>query len=230
MSLLIGILFIIMFFIVGKSSEKAGIAITTVASKMSVVIPITISLLIDPLDIVTVPKSLAIIMTFIAVFLTVYKRRAIETETRRLLYPVLLFFGMGLVDSLVKIAQLKYVDEADLAFFSAILFSVSAISGLIAATLFKNTRIVPFSLKNIIHGIPLGVVNFGSIYFFIRALDYNTGFSPFFDSSVIFGINNLGIVSLSVLTGLLAFREKLSALNWTGISLSVIAIVVLSYL
>jgi len=49
----IGILFVIGFVLIGKSSQKVGIAITTVASKMSVIIPITFSLLYDPYDHIT---------------------------------------------------------------------------------------------------------------------------------------------------------------------------------
>src|SRR6056297_2983718 len=46
-SLIIGILFIVMFVIIGKSSQRVGIAITTVTSKMSVIIPISLSIIID---------------------------------------------------------------------------------------------------------------------------------------------------------------------------------------
>ena len=44
------------------------------------------------------------------------------------------------------------------------------------------------------------------------------------DSSVIFGVNNIGIVALSVLIGLWFFKEKLLFLNWLGILLSAVAL------
>jgi uncharacterized membrane protein len=44
------------------------------------------------------------------------------------------------------------------------------------------------------------------------------------DGSVVFGANNISIVALSVLAGFLVFREKLSALNWMGILLSALAL------
>ncbi|RLD97063.1 MAG: hypothetical protein DRJ13_12840 [Bacteroidetes bacterium] len=49
-SIIIGILFILMFFLVAYSTRKAGITVTTVASKMSVIFPIVFSLIIDPSD------------------------------------------------------------------------------------------------------------------------------------------------------------------------------------
>jgi multidrug transporter EmrE-like cation transporter len=49
------------------------------------------------------------------------------------------------------------------------------------------------------------------------------------DSSIVFGINNTGIVVLSVLTGYLVFNEKLRMINYLGIMLSIIAILMFSY-
>jgi uncharacterized membrane protein len=45
---------------------------------------------------------------------------------------------------------------------------------------------------------------------------------------MVFGVNNMGIVVLSVLLGLLVFREQLSALNWSGIALSALALILFS--
>ena len=45
LAFIIGILFILLFFLIGKSTQASGMSITTVASKMSVVIPISFSLI-----------------------------------------------------------------------------------------------------------------------------------------------------------------------------------------
>jgi uncharacterized membrane protein len=73
-------------------------------------------------------------------------------------------------------------------------------------------------------GFLLGSVNFGSIYFLVRALHYTSRTGWQMDSSVIFGANNISIVALSVLLGLLVFREKLRPVNWVGICLSALAL------
>ena len=49
------------------------------------------------------------------------------------------------------------------------------------------------------------------------------------DSSVVFGINNIGIVTLSVLLGVILFRERLSKLNLAGIAICMAATVILAY-
>jgi uncharacterized membrane protein len=74
-----------------------------------------------------------------------------------------------------------------------------------------------------IYGVVLGLVNFGSLYGLIRALD-----SGVFDSSIIFGINNMGIVLLSVIIAMMIFSEKLTIINKIGVILSLVAIIILS--
>ncbi|MCD4709565.1 MAG: hypothetical protein K8R52_01860, partial [Bacteroidales bacterium] len=73
-------------------------------------------------------------------------------------------------------------------------------------------------------GLLLGAVNFGSIFFLVRALNYNPAAGKSMDSSMIFGANNISIMALSVLVGLLVFKEKLIFVNWIGIVLSALAL------
>lgn len=228
-SILIGVLFIIMFFLVAYSSQKAGISVTTVASKMSVIFPIIFSMLIDQGDHLTLVKGAAILFTLCGVSLTVYNPQKEGKSKRAVLYiPLLLFVGMGLVDSLVKFAQHHYVSDQDTALFSAVLFLNAFIAGLLILFFtpnyfrsFKKPKVWGW-------GILLGAVNFGSIFFLVRALNFTSERGNMIDSSVIFGINNTGIVALSVLTGLLVFGERLKPINWVGISLSALALILFS--
>lgn len=70
--------------------------------------------------------------------------------------------------------------------------------------------------------------NYGSLYFLIRALNFKDQLGDKIDGSIVFGINNLGIIALSVIIGLLVFKEKFLKINWVGIILSCIAIYILS--
>ena len=225
----IGILFVIGFVLIGKSSQKVGIAITTVASKMSVIIPITFSLLYDPYDHITNLKLTGILLALLAVLLTVYRKRKIDFDPRNLYLPIILFLGMGVIDSIIKLAQFKYIDNGISTLFSAVLFSIAAITGiltnLIQGTSFKSL----LRPRTLMWGTLLGLGNYGSIWFLILALNHKMPSGIPMDGSVVFGINNIGIVGLSVIIGLLAFREKLTFLNWTGIALSFLAIYILSY-
>lgn len=229
LSLIIGVLFIVMFFIIGKSSEKAGISITTVASKMSVVSPIIFSIIIDPLDDVNLLKIAGVIIALLAVFLTIYKKKTLDLDSQAIVYPVVLFFGMGIVDSLVKLAQMTYIGAGELAIFTAVLFLIAFLTGIVYLLVSHNKFSKLFSTKAFIWGSLLGISNFGSIYFIIKALNYRGPQGRIIDGSIVFGVNNTGIVVLSVLLGFLIFREKLRNINYLGIFLALVAIIIFAY-
>lgn len=224
LSIFIGVLFIVMFFVIAKSTQKVGISITTIASKMSVIIPILFSIIYFNEE-VTLFKVVGIIMALIAVFLTIYKKKNNDFQIYKIVLPIILFFGMGMVDSVVKYSQQTYQlsDDAS-SLFSATLFAFAGITGLFFS-LFNLKSYKDYKrIDTLILGLILGIANFGTIYFLINALDSNI-----FDSSIIFGINNIGIVGGSVLTGVFLFKEKISILNYIGIAISVVAIILLSY-
>ncbi|MGM0665799.1 MAG: hypothetical protein ACQETA_00625 [Bacteroidota bacterium] len=225
MAVIIGILFIVMFFVIALSTQKAGIAVTSVASKMSVVIPISFSLFYFKEEI-SILKISGILLAIAAVFMTTYSRERKEKRgIQVIILPVVLFLGAGLIDSLIKYTQeLHIVDQGSL-MFSSVLFSVSALTGIVFSFFRKRPGETNRFIQIIIAGIILGVVNFGSLYGLIMALESNI-----FDSSIIFGINNMGIVVLSVSIALIFFGEKLSVLNKAGIVLSILTIIFLTYL
>ena len=70
-------------------------------------------------------------------------------------------------------------------------------------------------------GLILGLLNFGATYFLLLAMSH-------FESSVLFPTVNMSVVVLSALTGLILFHEKLSRVNWIGIGLAVLAILMIT--
>jgi drug/metabolite transporter (DMT)-like permease len=218
---LVGFLFVIMFLLIGWSSETAGMGITSIATRMSMVIPILFSMLLFG-EMVTLSKVLKIVLTFLAVMLAIYHRPDRNLKPLIAFMPLILFIGSGSVDTLVKVAQHHFIPDNDLELFSSTLFAVSFISSLTLLFKRKNEQKL-LGRGTIVLGILLGLVNFGSLYFLINALNRSG-----LDSSLVFGINNLSIVSLTLLIGNMFFREKLSKINWVGIILSIICIVLLT--
>jgi drug/metabolite transporter (DMT)-like permease len=223
MALLTGILFIVVFVIMAATTQKAGMAVSTIAAKMSVAVPIIFSIKVFN-ETVTPLKIIAIIFALIALLLTIYRKNVSRPADRKaLLFPLLLFAGAGTVDSMVKYSQEVYIHSSQSVQFSTLLFIVSAISGIIVLSFKPVSRREVIKPRVIVAGVTLGIVNFGSLWGLINALE-----SRIFDSSVLFGINNLGIVMISVLIALLIFNEKLLMINRIGIILSIIAIIILS--
>ena len=80
-----------------------------------------------------------------------------------------------------------------------------------------------FESKNLLGGVALGIPNYFSIYFLVQALRANG-----LESSTIFTLNNVAIVMLSTLLGIILFKEKLLAKNWLGIGLAVISLILVT--
>lgn len=221
-AILIGALFIIVFFIIGRSTQKAGISVTTLASKMSFVLPLLFSIMYYQ-EAITAKKVLGIVIAISAVILSIYKKRGDKMNRQFIWLPILLFFGAGTVDSLVKFAQQEYLNSGGTEQFTTLLFAIAAIAGLITLFIRKEKFRNLFQVKVLVGGCILGLVNYGSLYFLIASLN-NSGY----ESSVVFSIINIGIVACSVFIGLSIFREKLNKVNILGILLAFIAIFILT--
>ncbi|RXQ93910.1 hypothetical protein EO244_10050 [Ancylomarina salipaludis] len=221
-ALLIGLLFIVVFFIIGKSSQKAGITITSLASKMSFIIPILFSILYFK-ESVNLIMLIGFILAIASIILAVYKPSNKSNKIKYIWLPFSLFLGAGLVDSLVKYSQETFLSKGGSAIFSLVLFAIAALAGLISLYIQKRSLKQLLSINTLIGGSILGIANFGSLYYLIAALN-----SSGFKSSVVFSMVNIGIVSLSLIFGLFIYKEKISKLNYFGIALAFVAIIILT--
>lgn len=221
-SVFIGIAFVIMFYIIALTSQKAGASVAAISSRTSVVIPVLFSILYYG-ESLGMMKIAGISLALPALVLASLREKNHHTDTRYLYLPFLLFIGSGIVDSVVKFAQQEYLNSSIIMIFSATLFSVAFFIGILVRIISREKISGVLSRKVIFWGILLGAVNWGSLYFFVMAL-INTGF----DSSVVFIINNSGIVLLITVFAIIFFREKLSRLNWIGLALSLLVIYFLS--
>lgn len=235
-SLIIGALLIATFLIIGLSTQKAGISVTSVSGRMSMIIPISFSLIFHDSTAFLPAKLIGIALAIVAVSLTVMNfnsKRNQSSESGRLVLPLLVFAGMGSIDALINFCEFRFRDSLDFfgtGFFTSFLFAIAGIIGLLIS-IFKRIKLASFlNTKTIITGVILGTANFGSVFFFIKALEYVQNLhSASFGRSDLFGLNHIGVVVLSVLFALVLFREKLKPLNWIGISLSLLALFVLAF-
>lgn len=221
-AVVVGFLLIVGFYLIGYSTQKAGIAITTVSNKMSVIIPMLFSILYYS-ETTGFVKITGIILAFVSVILSVYKKEKKSIDKKLLLLPVFLFITIGLIDTFVKIAQDEYLDDKSVPLFTALSFGIAGFIGIITC-FFNSTKFRDFlNIKTLIFGFVLGSFNWGSMYFLIFALNKSN-----LDSSVVYGVNNISIISISVLIAFFAFREKLLKINWIGIFLAIVSIVLLT--
>ncbi len=220
-SMINGVLFILVFFIFAQSAQKAGVAVTAVASKMSVIIPVAIGFFIYG-DHISFLKIAGIITAFPAFYL-IFKKpdKPIEPDKRYIFLPLILFLGTGSNDSIMKHAQ-KFHIEAEFLLFLGVIFTFSLIIGF--AFFIRKLYITRrrLEVRNLLAGFLLGFFNFSSTYFFLKGLSV-------FESSVFFPVFNVSIVSMGALIGLVIFKEKLWWKNWLGIVLAILTILFIAF-
>ena len=134
---------------------------------------------------------------------------------------MLLFISSGIVDTLIKHIEKTYVIEGETPIFSAITFACAAIIGVVILFIRRDFKI---SGRTILGGIVLGIPNFYSIIFLLKALRPD----QLGDSSTVFPINNVAIVMLSTIFGILFFKERLILKNWIGIGIAILSIVMIA--
>lgn len=219
-AIMLGVLFIVVFNIFALSSQKVGVALTSVASKMSVIIPVGLGFWLYQ-DQVNAMKIIGLFAALAAFYLTLKKPGNTQFDKRLFILPILLFFGNGMVDSVMKYSQHHYITD-DIILFLCIVFLTAFTIGFVVLLTKAIRGKLRFGIKDVFAGFILGLINFGSTYYIIKSM-------ATFESAVVFPIVNVGIVSLSTLIGFFAFREKLSLVNWIGIFLSLIAILLIAY-
>ena len=219
----LGMLFILVFNLMAATSQKLGVSVASVATKMSFVLPAFLGIFLYK-EHLGVLKIVGIAIAVLAVYFVSVKNTGDVFKLSMLTLPFLVFLGSGTIDTAIKLFQERYVPEHEFALFSATVFAAAAVVGLIFIITNSIKKPLKINLKNVGGGILLGVPNFFSIYFLLKALDYK-GLS----SASIFTLNNVGIVMLSTLLGILLFKEKLQSRNWLGIALAVISILLVAF-
>lgn len=221
-AIFLGFLFIAIFNVMAITSQRVGLSVASVATKMSVIIPVVFGIYVYH-ESAGLFKIIGIIAALIAVYLASMKTGTRIKNKSNYIYPIIIFLGSGIIDTSIKYIETTYLTENGIPIFSATIFGFAAIIG-ICTLLFKKLQgNFTFDPKSLIAGLALGMVNYASIYYLLKALDHET-----LESSTIFTVNNVAIILLTSLLGLLLFKEKLSTKNWIGISLAVISILLVT--
>jgi drug/metabolite transporter (DMT)-like permease len=224
--IVMGTLFIIVFLLIAKTAQEIGVSVATVANKMSVIIPVTVAVLFYH-NSCTWLKVLGIVLALTALLLTSLKEKGTAAGPSKglwmLLLPFIVFMGSGIIDALVNFAQERLITKEYSSLFLAGCFAVAGCIG-VATVLFRfvvmKEKINP---RNAIAGVILGVPNYISIHCMMKALN-----AKVLESSVLYPINNMGIVLLSSAGAVLLFGEKLSLKNKAGILISILAITLIA--
>lgn len=216
MAAIVGLLFITLFNVMAHTTQNNGVSVASIANKMSVIIPVIAAYFLYN-DTVNTTKIVGLGLALAGIYLVSVKPKS---QLKTLLFPAIFFVGSGLLDTLLKFTQQRLLtNENELSQFTPTAFLVAGILGSVFLLIKKQK---PTS-KNIIWGIALGIPNYFSILILLKALSIKS-----IENSVIFPLNNMGVVLLSTFLAFVFFKEKLSFKNVIGVIVSAVAIYLLA--
>lgn len=216
--IVLGALFIGLFFLMGLSAQRMGIATTTVANRMSLVITILVSVRVFHER----PGMWAwcgFALALIGVALTSWNTGG--PRGRSWWLPLLLFLGGGAADSLLNAAQRTRTTSLTEAALAPIIFGIAACFGLCWSLLTPQRKQLA-SPRVLIGGTVLGCVNYGSLHFLVQALAHS-GLA----ASSVFPLVNIGTILIGSFASILLFRERLRTVQWAGLAVSVAALLLI---
>jgi drug/metabolite transporter (DMT)-like permease len=217
LSIAAGLMFIVGFNLFALSAHHAGVALTGMASRMSLIVAVVAGVLVFG-DQPGMLRVSGIILGIIAFYLTFHRSRLADVDRKILLLPLILLIVHGFSDLLMKIGQHYYID-GDFTLFLATVFAAALVFGFVFIFL-GNRKKVRFTYKEVLGGIIIGLANWYSGYFLLLGLNI-------FEVSFVIPIINIGIVTAASLVGYIVFKEKLKPLNWIGVALALVAILLM---
>lgn len=221
-SLCLGALFVCIFFLMALTTEKHGISVNAVSSKMSVVVPLLLAYLVLH-EHFNLWYALGMILALLSILLISWNKK-MDIDRKHLLLPLAVFLGSGFIDFSLKLLQMRYGSEVALSEISFTIFFGAFIIGLIILMYRYFMKHHTWNFRNTLGGIALGIPNYFSIWFLLEAL---AAFK--LESAMVFSINNVSIVLLSAVISLVVFSEQLSKRKAVGLLLAIAAILIIAY-
>jgi drug/metabolite transporter (DMT)-like permease len=220
MAVVMGLTFMLTFVVFAVSTRKAGVALTVVSGKMSIVLSASVGFVMlgEPAGFL----KLAGIATALVAFWLANAGKSNQGEGKGYYFlPVLIFLGSGVNDSLMKLSGVYFPDRNAIDYLT-VTFATAFAMGLILTVIQLLRHRISIRMKDIYAGLLLGGLNWFSTWFFIRGIDQ-------LPISLFVPVFNAALVFLAGIAGVFVFGEKLSTTNKLGILLAVAAIVAVAF-
>jgi len=233
----VGVILIAGFFVFAAATEEAGMSLATGVMRVSVAIPFLASWLIWS-EVPSPAQGIGMGLAGVAFFLIAQKERepeavpvpaaspdglaaqAASVDWRAFGLLALTFCLGGAVDLSMKAFEETFGAANSRVLFLMVAFGVSFLIGAVVVGCRMVRRGGTLGPRMMAWGVVLGVLNYGSLEFLLRAVAVLPG-------TVVFPANNIGIMVLAAAVGVFLWNERLSRLNKIGIGLAVLALILL---
>jgi len=215
-----GVLFISIFFLIGKGAQSLGLAYTSIICRVSVVMVVLLSWLAfqEPLS---AQKSIGLLVAIGAIVLLNWQElKNKESGNEHILLALLLFAGNGLIDCVFKCYDVWYKNEISQRLFSLTVFGTAGIIGTLITLKDLALKKISWDWRWLPAGIILGVPNHFSLVFFLAAITSLPG-------TQVFPANNIGVILLLTIIGVFFYKENFDRFKQLGLLAAVLAIVLI---
>jgi drug/metabolite transporter (DMT)-like permease len=210
-----GVFFYVVFRLIARTAQVNGVSAASIATKMSMVLPICLGIFwLD--ESLSVLKIAGILIGIVSVVLAAKG----SVDLRGIIWLILAFFTSGIIDSSLKLIQQFLVSVDQFPGLITIIFAFAFLTGIIHHFFTSDRNVSRISLAS---GVGLGIVNFASLFFILKALAV-----PNWESSLVFPINNVGIVLVSTVSSIFLFREFPTTRGWVALISACLAITLLA--
>ncbi len=214
---IVGAFFIGNFVAYGKSVHTNGVGITITAMRLSLLVPVLISVFFYA-EYLGGIKIAGVILVFGAMVLLIPKKNNLKIGNISASWLLVIIFVLsGFADASLKIYNEEFSSNLNELTFMGLVFVGAFLIGFILC-IFRNGPII--KKKEATLGAAIGIPNLYSGIFLIYALDGISG-------SIAYPIVNILNVLGGTFLGLLIWNDEVSLKQWAGIATAIIAIILL---
>ncbi len=214
----LGLLFVLSFFAYAKAISFAGTGLATTSSRLSVIIPIILSIIIfnEQPKVIHVVGFVFTLMTFILFYLSVKGNHKEGEGILKYLFLLAVFVGIGINDFAMKLFK-GWRTESEEPYFVLFIFASAFIYSIIYIILKK----IKINRHTATWGLVLGIPNVFSTIFLLAAL-------AILPAILVYPLMNVGIIILTTALAFIIWKEKLNRWGIFALVSGSIAILLLS--
>ena len=224
LALLQGVILAVNFFLLAYTAQRAGVSVAALASRLSVAIPSLLAFLIYG-DSVNLLKVIGLAAALLSLYLcTKPEGRTSSHRTRATtLLPVLVFVTFGCYFTVIKYAQVHYLNEVSYHPYVMSGFLCASLTSLAICLWRAKLTTSEFRPRHLLGGLVLGAINYIAVYALVKMLALEGR-----QSSQLYPMYSVGVVAVSTVLAMLIFHERLSRARKTGLLVGLAAVALLN--
>ncbi|MDP2362274.1 MAG: EamA family transporter [Ignavibacteria bacterium] len=213
----LGILLAGTFFVYSKAISLAGTALATVSARLSVLIPVLLSILLfsESPNIKMSFGFLLALVTLYLFYLSLKNHNNGVSSTSKYFYLFALLLGIGIIDFSLKIFEHKFIPEEKGVFVFTMFFSA-----FVYTLIYLLIKKVKFDKSTYRLGLILGIPNVLAIHFLLAALSE-------LPAIVVFPVMNIGVLVVTATAAYIFWKEKINLYGRIAIAVGIAAILLL---